>query len=69
MEVRMNNFKDEYGAELGILVTCQRCKQRQVFRRHINIDEFEPMPRGWKINRDFHHYGWWCPDCIKEYTI
>ena len=67
----MNHFKDEYGAELGILVTCQRCKQKQVFRHKISIDEFEPMPRGWKINRGYcnHYLGWWCPDCVEEYTI
>ena len=67
-EVKMNCFKDKYGAELGIQVTCQRCK-RQIFRRKTNIDEFEPMPRGWKVNYDFHYHGWWCPDCVKEYTI
>lgn len=67
----MGNFKDSYGAELGILVTCQRCRQKQVFRQKISIDEFEPMPRGWKINRDYDYYhrGWWCPNCVKEYTI
>ena len=63
------NFKDKYGAELGLLVTCQRCG-KQVFRRKIHLDEFEPIPKGWKINRDpYHYYGWWCPDCIKEYII
>jgi hypothetical protein len=61
-------LKDEYGAELGIRVTCQRCK-RQIFRRKISVDEFESMPRGWKVNRDFHYQGWWCPECIKEYII
>jgi hypothetical protein len=65
----MKIFQDEYGAEAGIRVICQRCKQQQVFRRQINIDEFEPMPRGWKINRNFNYYGWWCPHCVKEYTI
>lgn len=64
----MNCFKDEYGAELVIRVTCQRCN-KQIFRRKINIDEFEPMPKSWKVNRDFHYHGWWCPDCVKEYTI
>jgi hypothetical protein len=61
-------LRDEYGAELGILVTCQRCGDR-TFRRKIGIDEFEPMPKGWKINRDVYYRGWWCPDCVKEYTV
>ena len=66
----MKTFKDEYGAELCILVTCQRCK-KQIIRRKIGIEEFEPMPKGWKINRDYdyYHYGWWCPDCVRNYTI
>lgn len=64
----MNKFRDEYGAELGILVTCQRC-HKQVFRRQTSIDEFEPMPKGWAINRDYFWYGWWCPDCVKEYKV
>ena len=64
----MNNFKDTYGAELGIQVTCQRCG-KQTFRRKISISEFEPISHGWKINRDLHYYGWWCPDCVKEYTV
>jgi hypothetical protein len=64
----MRMFKDEYGAELGILVTCQHCG-KQTFRRKISIAEFEPISRGWKINRISPHYGWWCPNCIKEYTI
>lgn len=65
----MANFlKDTYGAELGIRITCQRCG-KQVFRQKISVDEFEPMPRGWKVNRDFYYRGWWCPDCVKNYTI
>ena len=64
----MYQSKDEYGAELGIRVTCQKCK-KQIFRKQVKIDDFEPMPRGWKINRDYHNFGWWCPECIKEYTI
>ena len=64
----MNKFKDEYGAELGILVTCQRC-HKQVFRRQISIDEFEPMPKGWSVNRDYFWYGWWCPDCVQKYKV
>lgn len=61
-------FKDNYGAELGVRVTCQRCGE-QVFIRKISVDEFESIPRGWKVNRDFYHRGWWCPKCVKNYTI
>ena len=64
----MKYLTDEYGAELGIRVTCQRCK-KQIFRRKISVDEFEPMPKGWKVNRDYYYHGWWCPECIKNYTI
>lgn len=66
----MREFKDNYGAELGIRVTCQHCK-KQIFRRKISIDQFEPMPMGWKLNDgyDYYHLGWWCPDCVKNYTI
>ena len=65
----MNKYiNDGCGAELGIRITCQRCG-KQVFRRKISVDEFEPIPRGWKVNRDFYYRGWWCPDCVKNYII
>lgn len=64
----MRRNKDNYGAELGIRVTCQKCG-KQIFRPKISIDEFEPMPKGWKINKDFYNPGWWCSECIREYTI
>lgn len=64
----MGGYKDKYGAELLICVTCQRCG-KAIFRRKKSIDEFETMPKGWKINQDYPYYGWWCSDCVKEYTI
>ena len=65
----MYEFADGLGSELGIRVTCQKCK-KQIFRKQVKIDGFEPMPKGWKLNKsNFYHCGWWCPDCIKEYTI
>ena len=64
----MKILNDSYGAELGIRVTCQHCK-KQIFRRKISVDEFEPMPKGWKVNHDYYCRGWWCPDCIRNYTI
>ena len=64
----MSHYEDGYGAELGIQITCQRCG-KQIFRRKTSVDKFELMPKGWKINRKFYHYGWWCPDCVKNYTI
>lgn len=64
----MGRFEDEYGAEIVMRVTCQRCR-KQIIRQKTSMVEFEPMPRGWKVNRDFHYRGWWCPDCVKEYTV
>ena len=66
----MNTLKDNYGAEVGIQMTCQRCGN-QVFRRKISIDQFEPIPKGWKVNNGYSYYhpGWWCPDCVRNYTI
>lgn len=64
----MAGYKDDYGAEIGIRVTCQHCG-KQIFRRKINIEEFEPMPKRWRIIHDYYHYGWWCPECTTEYTI
>lgn len=64
----MYRLIDEFGAELGIRVTCQKCG-KQIFRKQIKIDEFESMPKGWKKNLYSHNYGWWCPDCVKEYTV
>ena len=63
-----NNLKKNYGEELGIRITCQRCG-KQTFRKKISIDQFEPVPKGWKVNDCFYHQGWWCPDCIRNYTI
>ena len=68
----------EYGAEIGMRVTCQRC-QTQIFRkqtgyntidaasanRHSFLDEFEPMPEGWKIKHECG--GWLCPGCAEAY--
>ena len=68
----------EFGAEIGMLVTCQRCKTK-VFRkqigynnidaamanRHSFLDVFEPMPEGWKIKHEAG--GWLCPDCVIKY--
>lgn len=76
----MNGLKDNYGAEIGMRVTCQRCR-KQIFRaqigynnldaatshRHSFLDEFESMPKGWKLKHDLN--GWCCPDCIKEYEL
>ena len=68
----------EYGAEIGMRVTCQRCGKK-IFRkqtgfnsadsavrnRHSFYDEFEPMPDGWKVKHDCG--GWMCPDCVGLY--
>lgn len=64
----MKILNDNCGAELGIRVTCQRCN-KQIFRRKLTVDEFEPMPKGWKIQHGYYYHGWWCPDCAKNYTI
>ena len=75
----MGNYKDDYGAEVVMRVTCQRCG-KLVYRkqigyntmdaalenRHSLLDQFEKMPDGWKINNSIH--GWCCPDCTKEYN-
>lgn len=66
----------EYGAEIGMRVTCQRCG-KQIFlkqtgyssadaamrNRHSFYDQFEPMPAGWKVKHDAN--GWLCPVCVK----
>lgn len=73
-------YKDDYGAEVVVRVTCQRCGV-QVFRRqtgynsldaamanrHSLLDQFEPMPEGWRIKHDLG--GWCCPKCIEEYNL
>ena len=70
----------EYGAEIGMRVTCQRC-QTQIFRRqtgynnidaamvnrHSFLDVFEPMPEGWKIKHEAG--GWLCTECVKKYDV
>lgn len=75
----MSNYKDDYGAEVIMRVTCQRCGT-QVFRkqtgynsldaamanRHSLLDQFEPMP-DWRIKHDLG--GWCCPKCIEEYNL
>ena len=75
-----NHYEDNYGAEVVMRVTCQRCGE-QTFRkqigynnidamsanRHSLLDQFEPMPDGWTIKHDVG--GWCCPDCIKEYNL
>lgn len=66
--MKSNQFTDQYGAEIVIRVTCQHCG-KQTFRRKVSVDEFEPIQRGWKINRDYYYHGWWCPECVKAYTI
>ena len=32
---------------------------------HSMIDQFEPMPEGWRIKHDLG--GWLCSECIKQY--
>ena len=80
-----NGLRDNYGAEIGMRVTCSRCGT-QTFRkqtgynsvdaaianRHSFLDQFEPMPNGWKIRHEVG--GWLCPECndsfdsiVKEY--
>ena len=68
----------EYGAEIGMRVTCQRCGF-QTFRkqtgynnvdaaianRHSFLDQFEPMPEGWKIKHEVG--GWLCHQCVEKY--
>ena len=69
----------EYGAEIGMRVTCQRCGV-QIFRkqtgyntvdaaienRHSFLDVFEPMPEGWKIEHKAN--GWLCPQCAEMFN-
>lgn len=76
----MPGYRDNYGAEVVMRVTCQRCGT-QVFRkqtgyntvdaaiknRHAMIDQFEAMPEGWQIKHDLG--GWCCPNCIAEYNL
>ena len=76
----MSGLDDNYGAEIGMRVTCQRCGVK-VFRkqtnynsvdaairnRHSFYDEFEKMPEGWQIKHDLG--GWCCPKCINEYKL
>ena len=75
----MGDYKDNYGAEVVMRVTCQRCG-KQVFRkqtgyntidaaivnRHSMLDQFEPMPEGWRIKHDLG--GWLCPECSEKYN-
>lgn len=75
----MRGLTDDYGAEIGMRVTCQVCGF-QTFRRqtgyntvdaaarnrHSFLDQFEPMPEGWAVKHDMG--GWLCPECIKEYN-
>lgn len=74
----MSGYKDGYGAEVVLRVTCQRCGT-QTFRkqtgyntinaafenRHSLLDQFEPIADGWKIKHDLG--GWCCPNCIEQY--
>lgn len=74
----IGGYKDDYGAEVVMRVTCQRCS-KEIFRkqtgyntidaaienRHSMLDQFEPMPEGWRIKHDLG--GWLCPECIKQY--
>lgn len=76
----MSGLNDNYGAEIGMRVTCQRCGT-QVFRkqtgynnmdaaianRHSMLDQFEKVPEGWLIKHDLG--GWCCPKCIEEYNL
>lgn len=69
----------EYGAEIGMRVTCQRCGV-QTFRkqtgynnmdaasanRHSFLDVFEPMPEGWKLEHKAN--GWLCPRCAEMFA-
>lgn len=76
----MADYKDKYGAEVVMRVTCQRCGA-QVFmkqtgynnmnaaltNRHSLLEQFEKIPEGWAIKHDIG--GWCCPDCIEEYKV
>ena len=71
-------LRDDYGAEIGMRVTCQRCGT-QTFRqqtgynnmdaaianRHSFLEQFEPMPDRWKIRHEAG--GWLCPECNNSF--
>ena len=73
-----NGLRDNYGAEIGMRVTCKRCGV-QTFRRqtgynnmdaaienrHSFLEQFEPMPDGWKIRHEAG--GWLCPECNNSF--
>ena len=76
----MSDYKDNYGAEVVMRVTCQRCGKTiyrkqigycnmdaAVANRHSLLDQFEHIPDGWKINHAIN--GWCCPECYEEYNI
>lgn len=68
------SLKDNYGAEMGMRITCQICGE-QIFLaqigynsmhaecndRHSLNEKFEECPKGWEINRNLG--GWICPFC------
>lgn len=69
----------EYGAEIGMRVTCQRCGYQIFLRqtgynsvdaaianRHSFYDVFEPMPEDWRIVHDLG--GWVCGECHRGYA-
>lgn len=73
-----NGLRDNYGAEIGMRVTCQRCGVQTFCRqtgynnvdaacanRHSFLDQFEPVPDGWKIRHEAG--GWLCPECNKSF--
>lgn len=76
----MSGFNDNYGAKIGMLVTCKKCGE-QIFlqqtgynnldaameNRHSFYDQFEKMPDNWKVVHDVG--GWLCPKCLEEYNI
>ena len=74
------NGLSEYGAEIGMRVTCNCCGC-QIFRcqvgynnvnaaianRHSFCDVFEPLPEDWHIVHDLG--GWVCGRCYKELVV
>ena len=73
----MHNFNDGKGAEIGMCITCQRCKETIFLKQtgygnldhvtrntHTFYDVFESKPDGWDSQSDI---GWLCPNCNKEY--
>lgn len=73
-----NSYEDGCGAEVVMRVTCQRCGEQTFMKqtgynnmnaasanRHSLLDQFEPMPEGWKI---ISNIGWCCPECVEEYN-